>query len=79
MAYKILLNGSPSVTNIANGDVHDPWGRAAYPREYAFSTGRKAQAALKAHKKYCVDNEISLEGCFYTIEKGEFVPFEETI
>lgn len=71
-AYKILLNGTPSVINIVEGDRTDPYGDF----DRAFSTGRKAQAVLKAHKKYCVDHKIGLEGCNYTFEKGEFVPNE---
>lgn len=74
-AYRILLNGNPSVLNYAYGDLLDPYANSEVPSA-AFSTGRKAQAALKAHKKYCVDHETSLEGCFYTFEKGEFVPNE---
>lgn len=73
MAYKILLNGSPSMLNISFGDISDPHNERL---DFAFSTGRKAQAALKAHKRYCVDHETSLEGCFYTFEKGEFVANE---
>jgi len=75
MAYRILLNGNPSVLNYSYGDITDPYAMQG-GLEVAFSTGRKAQAVLKAHKKYCVDHETSLEGCFYTFEKGDFVPNE---
>lgn len=71
-AYRILLNGSPSVLNVIEGDLTDPYGDF----DRAFSTGRKAQAVLKAHKKFCVDSKTSLEHCFYTFEKGDFVPNE---
>ena len=74
-AYKILLNGVTSVLNTIGGDIADPY--SENNREWAFSTGRKAQAFLKAHKKDCVDKGTSLLGCFYTFEKGKFVPYEE--
>lgn len=75
MPYKILLNGTPSVINAIEGDLTDPYGDF----DRAFSTGRKAQAVIKAHKKYCVDTETSLEFCLYSIEKGEFVPYPEGV
>jgi len=77
-AYRILLNGYPSILNYSYGDLRDPYANSEV-LEMAFSTGRRAQTALKLHKKYCVDHETSLEGCNYTFEKGEFVPFKETL
>lgn len=73
LLYKILINGSDSVINIAEGDVIDPYTK----RDWAFSTGRKAQAAVKFFKAESVRVGRSLENCLFTIQKGEFVPYEE--
>lgn len=73
--YKIFLNGYESILNVTEGDVEDPY---SHPKsDYAFSTGRMAQAVIKSHKKQHVAEGISLEGCIYTVQRGEFVPREE--
>lgn len=77
MAYKIYLNGEESVLNIAKGNRCDPWVLHGLP-SYAFSNGRTAQKVLREHKLTCVEAGLSLDNLTFTIEKGEFVPFEET-
>lgn len=75
MAYRILIQGRPSVINVVQGNISDPFENDS--PDYAFSNGRFCQKTLNEHKRDCLKAGLSLEYLTFTIEKGEFVPYEK--